>query len=97
MGAMSVTNNIPVSTILVASIFVLVVLVILAERCSDGSGFGVWIGMARLLRRIGRWFWAAGEGLERGYQHGQSVKRRINLDMDASLEGKEQQRCPMNG
>ncbi len=83
--------------LLVVTIFILVVLVTLAQPGRGGARIGFWIGLARLLRRIGRWFWAAGEGLERGYQHGQSVKRRINLDMDASLEGKEQQRCPMNG
>ncbi len=90
-------NNIPTSTLLAATIFMLVVLVLLVQPRRGGARIGFWIGLARLLRRIGRWFWAVGEGLERGYQHGQSVKRRINLDMDASLEGKEQQRCPMNG
>ena len=42
---------------------------------------------ARLLRRAGRWCWAAGEGLEHGYLHGQEVKRRISLDLEDGYNG----------
>ena len=38
---------------------------------------------ARLLRRAGRWLWAAGEGLEHGFLHCQQVKRQISLDLEA--------------
>ena len=37
---------------------------------------------ARLLRRAGRWLWAAGEGLEHGFLHSQRVKRQISLDLE---------------
>ncbi len=38
---------------------------------------------ARLLRRAGRWLWAAGEGLEYGFLHSQRVRQQIFLDLDA--------------
>ena len=38
---------------------------------------------ARLLRRAGRWLWAAGEGLEHGFLHSQQVRRQISLDLEA--------------
>ncbi len=38
---------------------------------------------ARLLRRAGRWLWAAGEGLEHGFLHSQQVRRKISLDLEA--------------
>jgi len=40
------------------------------------------LALARLLRRVGRWFWAAGEGLEHGFLHSQQVKRQIRLDLE---------------
>jgi hypothetical protein len=68
--------------LLVVTIFVLVVLVVLAQP-RRGARFGFWIGLARLLRRIGRWFWAIGEGVEHGFHQTQKVKREINLDLEA--------------
>ncbi len=41
------------------------------------------LAAARLLRRAGRWLWAAGEGLEHGFLHSQQVKRQISLDLEA--------------
>jgi hypothetical protein len=38
---------------------------------------------SRGLRRSGRWFWAAGEGLEFGYHHARQVKQQISLDLRA--------------
>ena len=38
---------------------------------------------ARLLRRAGRWLWAAGEGLEHGFLHSQQVRNQIRLDLEA--------------
>lgn len=69
--------------LLVVTIFMLVVLVMLAQPRRGGARFGFWIGLARLLRRIGRWFWAVGEGVEHGFHHTQKVKREINLDLEA--------------
>jgi len=37
---------------------------------------------ARLLRRAGRWLWAAGEGLEHGFLHSQRVRHEIRLDLE---------------
>ncbi len=48
-----------------------------AQRCS------LTLSAARLLRRAGRWLWAAGEGLEHGFLHSQQVKRQISLDLEA--------------
>jgi len=70
------------AALLVVTIFVLVVLAVLAQPRRGGARFGFWIGLARLLRRIGRWFWAVGEGIERGFHHTQKVKREINLDLE---------------
>jgi hypothetical protein len=41
------------------------------------------ISAARLLRRAGRWLWAAGEGLEHGFLRSQQVRNRIRLDLEA--------------
>ncbi len=41
------------------------------------------LSAARLLRRAGRWLWAAGEGLEHGFLHSQQVRSRIRLDLEA--------------
>jgi len=38
--------------------------------------------VARLLRRAGRWFWAAGEGLEHGFLHSQRVCEQISIDLE---------------
>jgi len=38
--------------------------------------------VARLLRRAGRWFWAAGEGIEHGFLHGQRVREQISIDLE---------------
>ena len=84
------------AALLVVTIFVLVVLAVLAQPRQGSARFGFWIGLARLLRRIGRWFWALGEGIEFGYQHSRSVKQRIALDLGAAPEVREQPPCPMN-
>jgi hypothetical protein len=42
----------------------------------------VALSAARLLRRAGRWFWAAGEGLEHGFLHSQRVRHQIRLDLE---------------
>lgn len=41
------------------------------------------LSAARLLRRAGRWLWAAGEGLEHGFLHSQRVRQQIPLDLEA--------------
>jgi len=43
----------------------------------------VTLSAARLLRRAGRWLWAAGEGLEHGFLHCQRVRHEIRLDLEA--------------
>ena len=45
-------------------------------------GQPVTLLFARLLRLIGRWFWAAGEGLEHGFRRNQEVKRQILLSLE---------------
>ena len=47
----------------------------------------ITLTVARLLRRAGRWLWAAGEGVEHGYLHGQQVRRRISLDLEDGYDG----------
>jgi hypothetical protein len=69
-------------SLLAVTTFVLVVLLVLAQPHRSSVRLGFWIGMARLLRRIGRWFWAVGEGVEHGFHHTQKVKREINLDLE---------------
>jgi len=41
------------------------------------------LSAAVLLRRTGRWLWAAGEGLEHGFLHSRQVRRQIPLDLEA--------------
>jgi hypothetical protein len=41
------------------------------------------LSAAVLLRRMGRWLWAAGEGLECGFLHSRQVRRQIPLDLEA--------------
>lgn len=40
------------------------------------------LSAARLLRRAGRWFWAAGEAVEVGYFHKRQVEDRIQLELE---------------
>jgi hypothetical protein len=40
------------------------------------------VSVARMLRRAGRWLWAAGEGLEYGFRHSQQVRREISLELE---------------
>ena len=45
-------NNIPTSTLLAASIIMVVMLVLLVHPRRGGAHIGFWIGLARMLRRI---------------------------------------------
>jgi len=38
--------------------------------------------LARTLRRAGRWLWAAGEGIERGFYHARKVREEIGLEIE---------------
>jgi hypothetical protein len=61
---------------------VLVVLLALAQRWQKKDRTPFSLVLARGLRRLGRWFWAVGEGLEFGYFHSQRVRREIKLDLE---------------
>ncbi len=50
---------------------------------TDSQRRPLTLSAARLLRRAGRWLWAAGEGLEHGFLHSQQVRSRIRLDLEA--------------
>lgn len=50
---------------------------------TDSQRRPLTLSAARLLRRAGRWLWAAGEGLEHGFLHSQRVRHQIRLDLEA--------------
>jgi len=50
---------------------------------TDSQRRPLTLSAARLLRRAGRWLWAAGEGLEQGFLHSRQVRSRIRLDLEA--------------
>ncbi len=70
------------SVLLAASVAVFVILLALAQRWQKRERQPFSLLVARGLRRLGRWFWAVGEGVEIGYHHSQKVKRETNLDLE---------------
>ncbi|MCZ2149639.1 MAG: hypothetical protein LC126_17915 [Bryobacterales bacterium] len=50
---------------------------------TDPKRHPLTLSAARLLRRAGRWFWAAGEAVEIGYFHKRQVRDRIQLELEA--------------
>jgi len=61
---------------------VLVILLALTQRWQKKDRTPFPLALARGLRRLGRWLWAVGEGLEFGYHHSQRVKQQISLDLE---------------
>ncbi len=62
---------------------VLVILIALTQRWQKGERTPFSLLLARALRRVGRWFWAIGEGVEIGYHHSRQVKDRIRIELEA--------------
>jgi hypothetical protein len=75
--------------VLVFSAVVLILLWWLTFRPAPEERRPVPVILARLLRRLGRWFWALGEALEIGFFHGRHVRERISLDLETSESGAE--------
>ena len=67
---------------LAASILCIIVVLYAIHIFSESQGTPIMLALARLLRRAGRWLWAAGEGLEHGYRHSQHVRKQISLDLE---------------
>jgi hypothetical protein len=61
----------------------LVILIVLTQRWQRPERTPFSLLLARALRRIGRWFWAVGEGVEIGYHHSRKVKRQIRIELEA--------------
>ncbi len=68
--------------LLAVSVAVFVTLLGLAQRWQKKERRPLSLVVARGFRRLGRWFWAVGEGVEIGYHHSQKVKRETNLDLE---------------
>jgi hypothetical protein len=61
---------------------VLVIFIVLTQRWQKGERTPFSLLLARALRRVGRWFWAVGEGVEIGYHHNRKVKRQIRIELE---------------
>lgn len=61
----------------------LAILIILTQRWQKGERTPFSLLLARALRRVGRWFWAVGKGVEIGYHHSRQVKDRIHIELEA--------------
>jgi hypothetical protein len=68
---------------LIATLLLIALALWLVHWLTNPERRSLTLTAARLLRRAGRWLWAAGEGLEHGFLHGQQVKRQISLDLEA--------------
>ena len=67
---------------LIASLLCIVLVLLALHMVAASHGRPITMTLARLLRRAGRWCWAAGEGLEHGYRHSQHVRKQIKLDLE---------------
>ena len=72
---------------LIGTLFLIALAIWLVHWLTNPERRSLTIMAARLLRRAGRWLWAAGEGVEHGYLHGQQVRRRISLDLEDGYDG----------
>ena len=79
MSSSALENAVVYACILAA----LVILLALTQRWQKGDRTPFSLLLARALRRLGRWFWAVGEGLEFGYKHSQQVKQQIRIELEA--------------
>ena len=68
---------------LIATLLLIALALWLVHWLTSPERLSLTLMAARLLRRAGRWLWAAGEGLEHGFLHSQQVKRQIPLDLEA--------------
>jgi hypothetical protein len=68
---------------LIATLLLIALALWLVHWMTDAERRSLTLSAARLLRRAGRWLWAAGEGLEHGFLHSQQVRRQISLDLEA--------------
>ena len=68
---------------LIATLLLIALALWLVHWLTSPERLSLTLTAARLLRRAGRWLWAAGEGLEHGFLHSQQVKRQIPLDLEA--------------
>ncbi|HOL72301.1 MAG TPA: hypothetical protein PKW45_12720 [Bryobacteraceae bacterium] len=68
---------------LIATLLLIALALWLVHWVTNPERRSLTLTAARLLRRAGRWLWAAGEGLEHGFLHSQQVKRQISLDLEA--------------
>ena len=69
--------------VLIASMLCIVMVLLALHMVAASHSRPITLAFARLLRRAGRWCWAAGEGVEHGYRHTQRIKQRISLDLEA--------------
>jgi hypothetical protein len=76
--------------VLIVTAAVLILLLWLTQRPWSGKRLPVTLALARLLRRAGRWLWAAGEALEIGFFHARQVRNRFCLDLDSPEAGDRQ-------
>ena len=70
------------TVLLCLSMGIFVILLALTQRWQKGDRRPFTLLLARALRRLGRWFWAVGEGLEFGYNHSQQVKQQIRIELE---------------
>jgi hypothetical protein len=68
---------------LIGTLLLIALALWLVHWVTDAERRSLTLSAARLLRRAGRWLWAAGEGLEHGFLHSQQVKRQISLELEA--------------
>jgi hypothetical protein len=64
------------------AVLVVVGLLVLAQACQQPGRRRLVLIVARGLRRLGRWFWAVGEGLEYGYQRSCRARAEISLELE---------------
>ena len=67
---------------LIGALLLTTLAILAMHLVSESHGRPLTLAFARLLRRAGRWCWAAGEGVEHGYRHTQLVRQQISLDLD---------------
>ena len=68
--------------VLIASLLCILLVLLALHMVASSHSRPITLTLAHLLRRAGRWCWAAGEGVEHGYRHTQRVRQQISLDLD---------------
>ncbi len=76
--------------ILALSVAVFILLLWLTQKPSSNKRLPMTLALARLLRRAGRWLWAAGEAVEVGFFHARQVRNRFCLDLNSTEAGDRQ-------